>query len=106
MRLFRAVRSNPPTKADFTSPWDAGRRPPRPELEGKWRSVSTFVDFDKAVDKAAQFNLGDFIAALEVPDTVQKKVDPTGHVDLINATPGELLACVEQVSIREARVTT
>lgn len=106
MRLYRAVRNDPPTEADFQSPWEQGRHPPKPQLERAWKAVSTFRTFDKAVDKAIQYDLGDFIAELDVPDSVQKQVNATGHADLENATPGELLGYVVQIAVREARVRT
>ena len=106
MRVYRVVRSNPPTEADFRSPVDAGKLPPKNRPSRTWKAVSSFIEFDKAVDKAAAYDLGDFIAALEIPDTVQATVSDTGHVDLEDTTPGELLGYVVQVSPREARVTT
>lgn len=103
-RLFRVVRTNPPSAQDFKSPWDLGRQPRknRPMQVRLYRGVSTFETLGMARDKATEANLGDFVAELEVPDGVARNPNGRGHVDLEGTTPAQLLGYVVQIHPREA----
>ncbi len=96
-RLFRVVRRNPPIARDFESPLAKGRKPPGPEQERSYRAVSTFITLELARNKAIDLRLGDFVAELDVPSTVEQRLDAEGHVDLENTTPEQLLGYVVQV---------
>jgi len=86
------------------SHWDLGRRPanPTPRDEEAYREVSTFNSAQAAAHKARARGLGDYIATLEVPDTVNKTIkESTGHVGLSGTAPDELLGYVQSVQTVE-----
>ncbi len=96
-RLYRVVRSNPPTDADFVSHRALGRRLPRradAALIRAWDGVSTLTTRELAAEYARSVRLGEWIAELEVPDEVEADdgaIRKQGrHVDLYGATPGQL----------------
>jgi hypothetical protein len=98
--VFRAVKHNPPEREDFQSAWDQGRRPPRltsPSQIRTYTSVSTFESLALARAKAEALDLGQYIVALELPDSVKRNTKPNGHVDLEGTTPEELLGMVTRV---------
>lgn len=90
MRLYRVTRNDPPSLNDFQSAWDRGRRPARPSDERTFRAVSTFTSVDAAIRTAERFDLGEFIAELEVPDETSKTIRGE-HVSLHDLTPDQLL---------------
>lgn len=94
MRLFRVVRTNPPTLDDFKSHAELGRRRGRHSDERSWRAVSTFVSVELATEKARTYRLGTYLSELEVPDSIQQTQSRTGHVDLEKTTPEELIGYV------------
>ena len=98
--MFRAVRTNPPTEQDFRSAWDLGRRPPGKNPPGMqvrlYQGVSTFETLEMAIEKAVEARLGDFVAELEVPDSVARNPNGRGHVDVEGTKPGQLLQYVVQ----------
>lgn len=100
MRLFRATRSDPPTPDDFRSYWDLRKRPSKPTDEQTFKAVSTFTTFEEAVTKARRYDLGDFIAELEVTETVETTVKRL-HADLHGTTPEQLLGYVKSTRPRE-----
>src|SRR3982074_853657 len=104
-RLFRAVRTNPPTEQDFRSPWDLGRRPreKRPLQVRLYQGVSTYETLEMMIEKAIEAGLGDFVAELEVPDEVRRNAKGRGHVDLEGTTPSQLMAYVVQIHAIEGR---
>lgn len=82
------------------SAWDLGRRPTREREEREeaiFRRVSTFNTPEAAARKAQALNLGDFIAVLEVPDTVTMVAAPSGHVGLGETNPTQLLGYIQEV---------
>jgi hypothetical protein len=98
VRLYRVTRNNPPTENDMKSAWDLGRRPTRESGEALFRRVSTFSTAAAAASKAQLLGLGDFIAELEVPDTVAMTDPvPSGHLGLSGTTPTQLLGYVQNV---------
>jgi hypothetical protein len=68
VRLYRIVRGDPPTAADFESDRARGRaRPVDPTMEALWDSFSAFDTEDRARRKAQDFPvLGTWIAELEL----------------------------------------
>ena len=99
MLVYRAVRSNPPTEADFRSPAGAGRRIPSPELERTFRAVSTHLTPEGTAEANRQVGgrLGTYIAELDLPDTVER-VQSGLHLDLYGTTPQQLLGYVRNVT--------
>lgn len=91
--MFRVTKSNPATEADFISYWDTGRRPPRrrPELERSFKAISCFDTLARACAKAMEYQLGEHVAELDVPESVAVVQSHTGHIDLEKTTPGELM---------------
>ena len=79
------------------SHWDLGRRPGRERDESAFREVSTFNTPEAAARKAQARKLGDFIAALEIPDTVTMSIGHAGHVGLSGTDPGQLLGYIQDV---------
>ncbi|MGI8449338.1 MAG: hypothetical protein ACR2MP_19600 [Streptosporangiaceae bacterium] len=80
------------------SHWDLGRRPTNPSGEAAYREVSTFNTAEAAASKARLLGLGEFVAELEVPDTVVMKIKAaTGHVGLSGTDPAQLLGYVQDV---------
>jgi hypothetical protein len=103
-RLFRVVRSNPPTDGDFMSHRELGRRLPRradTALIRAWDGVSTLTTLELAGEYARSARLGEWIAELEVPDEVEADegaVRKLGrHVDLYGATAAQLRGYVVQI---------
>lgn len=103
-RLFRAVRTNPPTENDFRSPWDLGRRPRKNRVMQVrlYQGVSTYETLEMMIEKATEAELGDFVAELEVPDEVGRNGNGRGHVDLEGTTPSQLLNYVVQIHAIES----
>lgn len=100
MLVYRVTKHDPPTEEDMLSAWELGRRPDplTPGSEAVFREVSTFNTPQAAALKAQAFGLGDYIATLDIPDTVTATVkETTGHVGLAGATPEELLGYVQNV---------
>lgn len=69
LRLYRIVRSNPPSWVDFLSNLVKDLPPRLPERLDPldWASISTFDSFDEAARRARRYNLGAFVAELAVP---------------------------------------
>lgn len=61
-----------------------------------YQGVSTFETLEMAIEKAVEAELGDFVAELEVPDSVARNSNGRGHVDLEGTTPAQLLQYVVQ----------
>lgn len=100
MRLFRAVRHEPPTVRDMMSAWDLGKRPPKETAIQirRYRSVSVFLTLAQLVAKARQYPIGTLAAELEVPDEVERDgPGPDGHVGLVETTPTQLIGYVVAV---------
>jgi hypothetical protein len=93
--LYRATRHNPPTEEDMSSDWDLGERPPepyKPRDVASYKAVSTFDSLEKAAAKARNRNLGEYVAEIDAPDSVERKHSPeSGHVELRDTTPAQLL---------------
>lgn len=68
LRLYRIVRSNPPSWVDFLSNLVKDLPPRAPERLDPldWASISTFDSFDEASRRARRYNLGAFVAELEI----------------------------------------
>jgi hypothetical protein len=80
------------------SQWDLGKRPAKPKDERAFKAVSTYISAAKMRQVALLYDLGEFIAELEVPDEVERTEKPdTGHVDLHETTPEQLLGYVRGV---------
>ena len=102
--LYRIVRTNPPTVADFLSHERRGQPIPRnvtPELRESWTGVSMHDTREASRAVQRRFpRIGSFIAALMVEDEAPVRVKQTGtdphHYD-VWAEPGELLARVVAV---------
>lgn len=95
--MFRAVKGNPPVRQDFECYWDQGGRPERrtsPAQIRTFKSVSTFDTLERARAKASALGLGRYIAELKLPDDVKRQIRATGHVDLEETTPEQLLGYV------------
>jgi hypothetical protein len=82
------------------SHWDRGRRPANPRDEASFKEVSVFDNREAAARKARLLQLGEYIAELEVPDSVPRSHNAaTGHVGLRGATPEQLLEYVQSVEL-------
>ena len=80
------------------SHWDLGKRPRDPRSEAAYREVSTFDTPEVAARKARAYDLGEYVAELEIPDdTPHSYTTSTGHTGLQGTTPEQLLACVRGV---------
>lgn len=93
--LWRAVRSYPPTEADFLSHKARGL-PKRRGPDELWEGVSTFDSFEVASDMARKYHQGDFLSRLAIePDGPirWRATGGKGHYTLWG-TPAELLDCV------------
>jgi hypothetical protein len=89
---------NPPTDYDMMSHWDRGFRPSRPQDEAAYKEVSVFETPEAARQKARARNLGDYIAELEVPESVIGSRNPVSrHVGLKETTPQQLLGCIQSI---------
>lgn len=102
-RLYRVVRSNPPTPEDFTSNEDRGRdlTNPTPERRRLWRGLSCYDSEARARKKATQVPLlGDFIATLEIPADIDVQTERTtssaGH-HTIWGDSDVIASCVTEV---------
>jgi hypothetical protein len=107
MRLFHILKENPPGALDYLSYEAQGKVPPKrasEELKRSWRAVSTVTTLETAWEYAAVYDLGEFVAELEVPDHVQRYSDRPWHVLLENTTPAELDSYRMQIHAREAKV--
>ena len=79
MRLYRIVKSNPHTRADFLSNAAKGRQPrnPTPEVLRRWDGLSAFTSFEAALANARIFpRLGRFIVELDIPMDGSIAVEP------------------------------
>lgn len=105
-RLFRNVRSDPPQVADFRSQWDKGWRPKSrsPSEVLSFKAISVWERLDLARQRGVELNLGDFVAELEVPDSIKRRHDTTGHVDLYGTIPQQVRGWVKRVHSRAAKV--
>ncbi len=87
------------------SHWDLGMQPRKQGNEAAYRravaayqGVSTFETPAAAAAKARTRNLGEYIAELEVPESmVGSRTASTGHVGLKGTTPEQLLGCVRSM---------
>jgi hypothetical protein len=69
--LYRIVRTNPPTLADFTSNEAAGKPRPSndPEAIRLWNGISAFATETQARNKALDFPfLGRYISVLDIEE--------------------------------------
>ena len=100
--LFRIVRTDPPTIADFTSNAQRGLPPPQdPTLARLWDGLSSYNTAAQARRNARKRpTLGRYIAELRVPDVESVRVERTlnspGH-HTIWGDPADLLALVVNV---------
>lgn len=96
--LWRTVRTDPPTEADFLSHKARGL-PRRGATEDQWDGVSTFDTRAVAADLARKFGHGEYLARLELDPAGPIRWARTrgeGHYTLWG-TPAELLARVAEV---------
>jgi len=81
-RLYRIVTANPPSRRDFMSHYELGRRPLRPLSRrdyDRWRGVSHFDSLEQAEDKLHESPwLGNFIAEIEIPPKAAVRIQQTG----------------------------
>ena len=98
MRVYWITKNDPPTEDDMKSHWDLGRRPASQRDEAVYKEVSVFETSEAAATKARARNLGEYIAELEVPDTMIGSRNPqTRHCGLTGTTPDQLLDLVQDV---------
>lgn len=103
-RCERIVRSNPPTRRDFTSNAARGRPLPPgapPEVVRLWDGLSVYETAGQARRHAkASPMLGGYVAALDLPATAAIRCERTtrsrGHYTLWGE-PDALLGCVSEV---------
>jgi len=110
-RLYRIVRTDPPSRDDFLSNWvvrerdiAAGRRPRSVPADGEalhmWSGISTYDSVAAAREQARRYRLGGFIATLEIPPGIGIRVEQTSrradHYTLWGE-PGTLLATVAEI---------
>jgi hypothetical protein len=103
VRLYRVVKTNPPTRSDFVSHYERGIPPPVrvPDAERLMRGLSVFNRADLARQQARRFpRLGRFVAEMDIPDDGSIPVERTGAAEghhTVWGTPEELLARVTWV---------
>ncbi|MFN8514442.1 MAG: hypothetical protein U0232_07275 [Thermomicrobiales bacterium] len=99
--LYRAVNANPPTAEDFTSNKAKGKPRREPyEREDEWAGISTFDTEARCRAKAADYDLGTFIAEVDIPDDAPIRigqVNRRGHCT-IWGDPDDLLRYVTAVT--------
>jgi hypothetical protein len=82
-RLFRIVRSDPPTLRDFMSHAALGKQPRRPlsrREQDLWRGVSVYQSASAAAEKARAIpSLGAFIAEVILPESLECRIEQTGR---------------------------
>lgn len=96
--VWRTVRANPPTEADFLSQKALGR-PRRDAPIEQWEGVSTFDNLAVAAAVARRWKQGTYLARLVLPPGGPVRWTKTrgeAHYTL-SGTPAELLACVVEV---------
>jgi hypothetical protein len=71
--FYRIVRTDPPTAADFMSNRDKGLPPRGPEVSDPdlWAGISVYDHRDRAESQARRYQLGAFLAVIELPDNRQ-----------------------------------
>jgi|HubBroStandDraft_4_1064222.scaffolds.fasta_scaffold164559_3 hypothetical protein len=80
------------------SQWDLGKRPAKAKDERGFKAVSTYTTAAKMRQVALLYDLGGFIAELDVPDDVERtEKAESGHVDLHGTTPMQLFGYVRNV---------
>lgn len=100
--FYRVIRAASPSVRDFLSGKVLGRTPPvDPDLLPLWDGISVFDTEDRARRRALSVpSLGDYIAALEIPDDGSIRYERTlkrpGHYT-VWAGAEVLLACVASV---------
>jgi hypothetical protein len=100
--LYRIVKPNPPTEADFVSFGALGRPVPMdPEVARLWWGVSVY-DTERGARKTARRrpHLGRYMARLEIPDDAPVRVERKGHGashHTVWAEPATLFACAVEV---------
>jgi len=101
--LYRIVRTDPPTAADFTSNHALGKVPrrPEPEVVRLWDGLSMYETEQQARVKATlRPALGRYIAAVAVMPAVGVRIERTtssaGHHTVWGEAP-RLLALVQRV---------
>jgi hypothetical protein len=105
--VYRLVRSDPPTVADFASNCESGRRrrPERGESIEDWTGISTFDSLDalQALVRRAQFGpRSRWAARLELPMNTAiewKKTHGAGHWTIWGSSQAIHAAVVSVVSI-------
>jgi hypothetical protein len=100
--FYRVVKTNPPTRDDFRSYLALGKPllNPTPRRLRAWAGVSVYDTEVTASAKAQDFNLGPFVAELNVPDDAPIEAEgpgQSGHYNLYG-DPDDLLQFV--VSVR------
>lgn len=96
--LWRTVRTNPPTEADFLSFKARGLARRSGPIE-QWEGVSTFDNPAIAADMARRHHQGDYLARLDLDPAGPIRWEKTrgaGHYT-IWGTPAELLARVVEI---------
>ena len=84
-RLWRIVKTNPPTRDDFVSPAERGEPPPDDsELARLKRGLSMYATEAQARRNARHYrNLGPFLAAVDVPldgrCEIERTLNAPGH---------------------------
>jgi hypothetical protein len=81
--FYRVVRTDPPSRLDFTSNEARGRQPRRPlDARGRrlWQGLSAF-DTASGARHAARTTpaLGSYVARVEIPPGAQVEVEQTGR---------------------------
>jgi hypothetical protein len=102
--LFRFIRSETPTRDDFTSHGALGKRMRRgendPEAVRRWNhGISVFDDFARACELASGLGFG-WIATIALEDPASNEVSQYGrdqHYYAIFGEPEQLMALVVDV---------
>jgi len=105
VRVYRIVRTNPPTIDDFKSNQEKGL--PARGLEKRdptiHRAVSTWDALGTAEEKARAYALGDFIAEMDIdeaPDLTIYQHSSSGHLALIGPAQALLGRVVAVTPVR------
>lgn len=78
--FYRTVTTNPPTRADFFSWKEQGKRAPR-DSEGRrmWEGISVFETAEQARQVAKRYPAqGSFIAEIVIPDESEIQYERSG----------------------------
>jgi len=98
LSVWRTVRANPPTEADFLSQKARGRSRRGAPVD-QWEGVSTFDNLAVAAAAARRWKQGTHLARLVLePASPVRWARTRGEAHYtLSGTPAELLACVVEV---------